>query len=192
MSVEITLDTKGFNKACFIFPKSLFSNMRESFRNVGNEFLKTLTVERLKGRPGLMRRTGSLARSFGKVVIGNSTDDLLLSVYTDSKYARIHEHGGTIKPKPGRKYLAIPLNPAKTGSGVSRFGSPRNIAGLKFGGFSKAGNIILRNVQGVPMFVLVSQVKIPARLGMFSTWERDSGKNVKIINEGIAKTLKEW
>src|SRR3990167_6310333 len=42
------------------------------------------------------------------------------------RYARIQEHGGTIVPRSG-KFLAIPVGPALTGAGVSRFASPRDV-----------------------------------------------------------------
>jgi hypothetical protein len=40
------------------------------------------------------------------------------------RYARLQEEGGTVNAKRGR-YLAIPLNPAKTPAGVARYDSPR-------------------------------------------------------------------
>jgi len=45
------------------------------------------------------------------------------------RYARIQEHGGTIVPRSG-KFLAIPVGPALTGAGVSRFASPRDVPDL--------------------------------------------------------------
>jgi phage gpG-like protein len=47
---------------------------------------------------------------FASVTYDVSGEDLLL--FTDDKRARVHHEGLTIKPKPGKRALAIPLNEA--------------------------------------------------------------------------------
>lgn len=191
MTVEIRLDMKAFQKASEKMPEKLYPRMKQAFRVVGDNFLRTFIKPRLTGSPGVRMRAGTLARSFKKNVAGTNIKSLILMIFTDSKYARIHEKGGTIKPTKS-KYLAIPLDAAKTGAGVSRYKSPRDVPGLKFGGYSKAGNPILRTVEGQPMYVLVQSVTIKPRLGMFKTWERDATKNVQVLNTAVGEVLKRF
>lgn len=62
----------------------------------------------LRGRPGLFRRSGELARSFAALDVssGETIAGAAALGFTTSKYARIHEFGGTILPKRG-KYLVF-------------------------------------------------------------------------------------
>ena len=81
----------------------------------------------------------------------------------DVRYARIHELGGTIRPKRA-KSLAIPLPAARTGAGVSGRPGPRDFPDLQFMPSKNPRNVgILATPAGVPMFVLRRSVTIPAR-----------------------------
>ena len=74
-------------------------------------------------------RSGRLRNSVG-LEMGQDAAGLTVRVFAGRgegvNYAGIHEHGGTITPKRGR-FLAIPVGPARTPSGVARGGweSPR-------------------------------------------------------------------
>ena len=72
-------------------------------------------------------------------------------------YARIHEEGGTIRPRSGR-YLKIPVGPALTGAGVARGGRQSGLHFIKRG----AGGL-LADAEGRIWFVLKQSVTIPAR-----------------------------
>ena len=72
-------------------------------------------------------------------------------------YARIHEEGGTIRPKTGR-YLKIPVGPALTGAGVARGG---RTPGLHF--VPRPGGGLLADASGRVFFVLKPSVTITAR-----------------------------
>lgn len=191
MAFEAKFDTKKFEEALEKTPGRLFVGMRLSFTKIGNDYIRTLTKERLSGAgdKSLARRTGTLARSFAKTVAGSELNELNLMIFTDVKYAPIHQFGGTIRPKKG-KYLAIPLGAAKTRAGVARWTSPRDVPDLKYGGRSAAGNILLRTVDGTPMFVLVRQVTIKPRLGMFETWDKEFPGYVEVLNTKVGEVLR--
>lgn len=57
------------------------------------------------GHPGLNRRTGTLARSWAVTTVGWG-ERFVVRVATNTKYAKIHQTGGVIRPKNG-KYLAF-------------------------------------------------------------------------------------
>jgi phage gpG-like protein len=126
----------------------------------------------------LKSRTGELRRSIRTQNTGKHLSSMKASIYTVSKYAKIHEEGGTIKAKrafkklSGGPFLAIPSNENKTPSGVTRE-TPREV--FNSGGYTvpingrKAKHAMFKN--GKPMFWLVKEVKIPARLKMRETIE---------------------
>ena len=90
------------------------------------------TVANRASRGPLIARTGELSRSVRSSVTGNSVSTLKAKVFTDSKYAPIHEKGGVIRAKnayrglEGGPYLNIPADSNKTPAGVMRF-SPREV-----------------------------------------------------------------
>lgn len=82
-------------------------------------------------------------------------------------YAALQEYGGEVRPRNGR-FLAIPVGPALTASGVARFRSARDVPGLRFiairGG---AMGLLVKTTEGrrsrsTVYFVLVRRVKVPA------------------------------
>lgn len=83
-------------------------------------------------------------------------------------YARIHEEGGTIRPKKAQ-FLKIPVGPALTGAGVPRLPARRGAGGrsqkaqsaLRFAPTAKGGVLIAPD--GQVWYVLRRQVTIPAR-----------------------------
>lgn len=116
-------------------------------------------------------RTGALRRSFNVSVTGTTLDSLQASNYTDSKYAPIHQYGGTITAQnaylglPGGPYLNIPADANKTPSGVTRMSAGQV--------FASGGHIVkitapkaryMVMLQGQPMYWLVKSVNIPKRM----------------------------
>lgn len=149
-------------------PKNSFEAAEKS---IGKSVLAVHTeVSSYSG--GLNNRTGRLKRSLKTEFKGNDLNDLSGAVFTKTKYAPIHEKGGTITAKnayinvPGGPYLNIPLAANKTPAGVMRrnAGEVFNAGGFMFK--SKSGKYFVANSSGTPMFVLVRSVDIPARLGM--------------------------
>jgi len=151
-----------------------FEEAKKAFRETASEAHKKVSA-RVRDGSGdtLHARTGQLRRSLNFEVHGDSIKTLGASVFSDAsfaKYATVHEFGATIKAKdkylrvPGGPYLNIPLAANKTPAGVMRF-SARDI--FNAGGYI-AGRAVM-NAEGVPMFALVKQVTIPARLQMVKT-----------------------
>lgn len=125
---------------------------------------KVLATTRLRVRTGRLR---SSIRGF--VRGGDETAPLEIGVQAGGQrgipYAAIQELGGEIRPKQSR-YLAIPLQAARTAAGVGRFASPRDVPGL-FTFRSGAGNLIMAVKDGkgglIPMFVLKARVRITGK-----------------------------
>lgn len=184
-NIQVSKITRAFDEV----PELMQKAGKRAFQTYGHQFIRFFTRERLTGRPGLMRRTGSLARSFNTNVL-ESEGALTLIVWTASKYARLQEYGGDIEPKK-TKYLAIPTGAALTKAGASRFASPRNVVGLRF--MQKAGGKpFLGKVEGGSVrayFLLRKKVSIPPRLALNKTWIDESPLIPKILTEVAESVL---
>lgn len=154
--------------------------------NLRGRFLRVLKEWALEGEryasedayfaAGLHRRTGQLANSISASVVEQGATGFEYALQAggarggkDVRHAVIHEKGGTVRPGPGRKFLAIPMGPALTGAGVARMG-PREVPDLVFIPIRDGAQGMLvkrmgrgKNASWVPWFHLVRRVDIPAR-----------------------------
>ena len=184
-------DAKRFAEAMRKAPEALFGHVRDGLSSYVQWFATNRMVR--QARAALNVRSGALARSFGALVTGVSFADLRATVYTDSPYARLQEHGGTVRPK-NAKALTIPMEAALTaGAGVTRGGARSFGFTETFIGHDKDGNaFIFRRLEGddvEPLFRLVPQVTVPARLGFFRTWEDDADERTKVLVDAVDKTF---
>lgn len=117
-------------------------------------------------------RAGTLRRAIrGRVELqGTVLVALTLSAGEDSPaaaYASVQEKGATIRPRRGR-FLAIPLGPALTASGVAKVKSPREVADLRFQPLRGGAMGMLvkdhkgRRARSELWFLLVRSVTVPA------------------------------
>jgi len=125
--------------------------------------VKRRIKENLTGRL-LNVRSGRLRSSIAHR-IEEADGEITAKIGTNVKYARIHEYGGTIRPKRA-KHLTIPLGPALTPSGVARYTARELISNPGIGGFTRTffrGRAIF-GVRGagrpVAVFALVDMVRI--------------------------------
>jgi phage gpG-like protein len=177
--MTITVETVGVeevNRLVGTLPQWAYKGVRQALSDyvfdVDRKMKQSLTGIDLNVR------TGALRRSFGVTVSGSNLNDLSASNYTDSKYAPIHQYGGTIRAKnkylrvPGGPYLNIPSNNNQTPSGVTRMSAGQV--------FAAGGHIVKINaprarymvmLQGVAMYWLVKSVDIPKRMKFEETSE---------------------
>lgn len=123
-------------------------------------------------------RTGALAKSYERFW---KPGDLVGYYGSPTKYARMMEEGGTVRPKRA-KMLAIPLKAAKYGVGG---GLPPSKRDDLFMIRSRKGNLLLVKAAAAgitPMFVLKDQVKIDPR----RTIERTEKKKMPEVEKLIA------
>lgn len=151
---------------------------RQGLQKASRKIKQRMIGERLSGRPGLKRGSGATARSVKSRVVGLATTLRIESRIGDRSTPgiRIHERGGTIRPKSAKR-LAIPL--------VGRGGRGKKARPkVDFWIENEKGNIVgLQKVgeDGVrPVVVLVPSVIIPKRLGFF-----------RIVNAETRRALRE-
>jgi hypothetical protein len=136
---------------------------------VGRELEKHVKVNHLSGQD-LDVRTGNLRRAIFHEVGRLQGGDAYARIGADIKkapYARVHELGGTIRPKKSR-YLTIPLTAAQTKKGVARFSARdviQNPAGFGYTGTFVHNHVIFgKKLSGgiEPLFALKDSVTIKA------------------------------
>lgn len=152
-------------------PEILFAGAKKEYQRAALNVHRVVS-DRIRNGTPLHSRTGALRRQLNFSVQGTTLETLSSAVWNTMIYAPIQETGGTIRAKdkylrvPGGPYLNIPLAPNKTAAGVTRR-QAREV--FSAGGFlirSRSGKWLVM-LNGEPQFVLVKQVEIPARLGMF-------------------------
>lgn len=136
---------------------------------------------RLSGRPGLREGRGKLKRSFRWSVtqVGNNMIQAReYSDYPDPRIPWIHETGGTIRPKKA-KALAVPI--------FGTTGKPGDYPNLTL--IPRKGKPPLlvekRMAEWKPKFVLVKQVRIPARLHFFEEMRSGQPRMEAAIDDTI-------
>lgn len=161
---------------------------RAGLRSVRNEAIAWAVEEqgaftelRLRGRPGLNMKSGSLSRSLVPIRVEtefSTRAGFMFLPEIDGKptYAALHEQGGDVRAKSG-KLLAWPVEdgPAMTQGGRNRYGnSPRNYPGKLFFFKAHSGQMFLAESFGKGgnrlrlVYHLAKSVTIPARLGFVS------------------------
>lgn len=155
-----------------------------------------IVLEIRSGR-SLHQRSGSLAKSWqvGEAELtvrerGAAVEGTLGSSHPAS---RIQQTGGDVTPKRAR-YLAVPLAPAKTAAGVSRFPSPRDVPGLFFVQ-SRAGNKLLARARGKgiePWYVLLKRTRIPPSEYLTNALDKVRADDIMTaaIDEEIGRALR--
>ena len=162
--------------------------LSQSFR-VAGIFLEARLKEKVGGDI-LNVRSGVLRNSIGSKVFFKSAKDISVVVGSGvrsgarTKYANIHEVGGTIVPV-NKQWLTIPFPAALTSAGVLRASARQweNTFIAKHIIFQKRGKTI------VPLFALKKSVKIPARRYMNKTLTEHGGKVFGIIMDSIKKQI---
>lgn len=185
-----SVDTRQLRRALDRVPGALFRELKVEFRGILIDFQREHTRRFMSGRPGLHRRTGTLARSFLFRVEGDRISNLQGVYFTNLVYAGIHEFGGVIRPRR-RKFLTIPLPAAKTAAGVAR-GGARDFPNT-FVRRGPSGNLIIyqKRPKGPPepLFLLKREVRIPPRLNLLAFWNSQRRRHVARVDQAVRRAL---
>lgn len=196
----VTINEEKLATAARGVARSLFEEIKRALGRYLLAFRGKMSRERLRGLPGLRRRTGMLTQS-QKVVVVGETMQALRGTYTIGgglvKYARLHEEGGVVRPVRA-KFLAIPLPAAQTAAGVSRAVSPRDFKDTFIAKgviFQRQGRKPSKKTAGaapriVPLFVLKRQVKIEPRLGALATFKADEPARRRFLGDAVRAALR--
>lgn len=143
-------------------------------------------------------RSGALRRSIhGRADVDLLGASLTLTAGEDGtstgRYASLQEYGGVVRAIRSR-YLAIPVGPARTAAGASRYTSPRDVAGLSWHPGREGG--MLGKVTGKgksarfePWFLLRREVRVPETrfIGRALEWARQQAPQALsgVLQDGV-------
>jgi len=181
-AVQIEMGRQKLLKNLKTMERRVFPATKKGFESWSINALNIFKGRRLNGPPGVGERTGDLRRSFRQRVTGNQLTNVEALFTTRSKYAALHEYGGTVKPKKA-KMLAIPLpgTPALIEDKRARYASPLRESlpkNIRFAVVrSKKGNLLLfgkaPGEEARPWYLLRKSVKIKPRLEFGKTIKRE-------------------
>lgn len=178
ISVQPSIDLDKMADKITSFPAYLFPYVKE---NVEETFgiLKDLMAKRSSEGP-LYRRTGRLKRSWGSVPEGYNLRSYAVKTGSFASYSVKHERGGYYEPQRPATFFWIPVGPnIKLKNRAAKF-SPRQArdfidqgkwryAGQKKDPGTPQGEprkkALILNENDVPVYVLVSRIYLPPRLG---------------------------
>lgn len=152
----IDVNVRTVNEALRRLPDRMNARARDALRNSGIGFVREMNSRFGRGDGQLRVRTGFLRRSIGYQVTGDRFDNLAVRVFVAGPiYANLQEYGGTIRPKPPRKFLTIPLKDNLTGAGVARYPSAAALRdaepGRTFIIKNKRGQLLIGYREGSPV-----------------------------------------
>lgn len=182
--IEVKVDQKLLQEALRLYPDRLFVSFRKRMLSFHRRFMSEFKRTKFRNaKSAVQTRSGSLVRSFNSEARGSDINTLTVESFSaGNPYARIQEEGGTITPK--KTWLTIPLDAARTASGVAR-GNARSFTDTFFI-MTKKKKLLLVQKRGdeiVPLFILVKKVTLKPRLGfvrMWRTWERKIGGEINL------------
>lgn len=191
---EFKAERAAFDAAMKSIGKAIKRSMSGNFVTWGKF---TIAKFKLHVKKVFRARSGSLARSFSFVTTGKG-NDTEGRFFSTSKYARIHEYGGKVRPVR-RKFLAIPIegSPAMTQAGVARYGFslydtlPKGYSFWFLG--DRSGGVLMGRKKGSkkakaqPWYALKKMVYVKPRLQM----RRDIKNAIKALREQLAAGVNE-
>lgn len=195
--LTVEINTKNLDRALRLFPKDLKFEIADGMDHISRKFLKVFRQERLQGPPGIRGRPHGIFTHFSRAsLVSQDIEGMGMVIFSDSKIARMHEEGATLKNQSGGK-LAVPLSARKelfTSDGrlKKQYRQPRllkNVVPIQLRGKTFLAKVKKKLRQILPLFVLKNSVRIRPRLMFYKTWDDLQNERINILNKSIEKAL---
>ena len=200
MDISLELNTNKLLKAYHLVQERLAVELKDGLDHASRKFLKEFRARRLQGGAGVKSRgRAGLFGHFKRNAVyyrGKQSLESYVEIFTESKIAKLHETGGTVKDPSGGS-LAVPLSKRTqmfTSSGALRktYKDPKSLKNV----FPKKinGKVFLVRAKKkdnsiTPLFVLKKSVRMKPRLGFYSTFTSLSGQLYGIVNKSFDRAL---
>jgi len=195
--LTVEINTKNLERALRMFPKDLKYEIADGMDHISRKFLKTFRQERLQGPPGIRGRPHGIFTHFSRAsLLSQDIEGMGMVIFSDSKIARMHEEGATVK-NPGGGKLAVPLSARRelfTADGrlKKQYRQPRllkNVVPIQLRGKTFLARVKKKLRELLPLFVLKNSIRIRPRLMFYKTWDEMQNERTQILNKSIEKTL---
>lgn len=198
--IKTEINTSDLKAVLKTLPPVLKAEMADSLDHVSKKFLKEFRLRRLSGRPGIIGRPHGIFQRFQRIFTIPKKEGLGVVIFSESKIAKLHETGGTVRAGGGDK-IAVPLSSKEelfTSKGAlrqryrTRVGRA-NLVPIKFGQQTFLTRIMKRTREVRPLFVLKQSVTLEARLGFYETWDAMEGTIYQLLAQRLIRAVKkEW
>ena len=177
--LKVEINTKNLERAIRLFPKELKYEIADGMDHATRKFLKIFKQTRLQGPPGIKGRPHGIFTHFSRAsLLSQDIEGMGMVIFSDSKIARMHEQGATLK-NPGGGKLAVPLSARKelfTSDGrlKKQYKQPRllkNVIPIQLKGKTFLAKVKKKLRELIPIFVLKNSVRIRPRLMFYKTWD---------------------
>ena len=195
--LTVEINTQNLERAIRLFPKDLKYEIADGMDHISRKFLKVFKQTRLQGPPGIKGRPHGIFTHFSRAsLVSQDIEGMGMVIFSDSKIARMHEEGATVK-NPGGGKLAVPLSARRelfTSNGrlKKQYRQPRlikNVIPIQLRGKMFLARIIKKARQILPLFVLKNSVRIKPRLMFYQTWDDMQNERIVILNKSVEKAL---
>lgn len=195
--LTVEINTRNLERAIRLFPKDLKYEIADGMDHISRKFLKVFKQTRLQGPPGIKGRPHGIFTHFSRAsLVSQDIEGMGMVIFSDSKIARMHEEGATVK-NPGGGKLAVPLSARRelfTSNGrlKKQYRQPRlikNVIPIQLRGKTFLARIIKKARQILPLFVLKNSVRIKPRLMFYQTWDDLQNERIIILNKSVEKAL---
>ena len=195
--LRLEINTKNLERAIRLFPKELKYELGDGMDHISRKFLKIFRQTRLQGPPGIRAHPHGIFTYFQRAsLVSQDIEGMGMVIFSDSKIARMHEEGATLK-NPGGGKLAVPLSARKelfTSDGrlKRQYRRPRllkNVIRIQLKGKTFLAKVKKKLREILPLFILKNQVKIKPRLMFYKTWDEIQNERIEILNKSIDKAL---
>jgi hypothetical protein len=195
--LTVEINTQNLERAIRLFPKDLKYEIADGMDHISRKFLKVFKQTRLQGPPGIKGRPHGIFTHFSRAsLVSQDIEGIGMVIFSDSKIARMHEEGATVK-NPGGGKLAVPLSARRelfTSNGrlKKQYRQPRlikNVIPIQLRGKTFLARIIKKARQILPLFVLKNSVRIKPRLMFYQTWDDLQNERIVILNKSVEKAL---
>lgn len=195
--LKVEINTKNLERAIRLFPKELKYELGDGMDHISRKFLKIFRQTRLQGPPGIRAHPHGIFTHFQRAsLVSQDIEGMGMVIFSDSKIARMHEEGATLK-NPGGGKLAVPLSARKelfTSDGrlKRQYRRPRllkNVIRIQLKGKTFLAKVKKKLREILPLFILKNQVKIKPRLMFYKTWDEIQNERIEILNKSIEKAL---
>ncbi len=175
--LTVEINTQNLERAIRLFPKDLKYEIADGMDHISRKFLKVFKQTRLQGPPGIKGRPHGIFTHFSRAsLVSQDIEGMGMVIFSDSKIARMHEEGATLK-NPGGGKLAVPLSARRelfTSDGrlKKQYRQPRlikNVIPIQIRGKTFLARVIKKARQILPLFVLKNSVRIKPRLMFYQT-----------------------
>ncbi|PIV38947.1 MAG: hypothetical protein COS29_05245 [Candidatus Omnitrophica bacterium CG02_land_8_20_14_3_00__42_8] len=195
--LRLEINTKNLERAIRLFPKDLKYELGDGMDHISRKFLKIFRQTRLQGPPGIRAHPHGIFTHFQRAsLVSQDIEGMGMVIFSDSKIARMHEEGATLK-NPGGGKLAVPLSARKelfTSDGrlKRQYRRPRllkNVIRIQLKGKTFLAKVKKKLREILPLFILKNQVRIKPRLMFYKTWDEIQNARIEILNKSIEKAL---